>query len=102
MVMNVSGALAAYRQSANAGASQPSATSSVGETGFADTLKGFLSDTVQSIHKGEELAAAGATGKANLQEVVMAVNNAELMMQTVVGIRDKVVNAYQEVLRMPI
>ncbi|MEM6903398.1 MAG: flagellar hook-basal body complex protein FliE, partial [Pseudomonadota bacterium] len=34
-------------------------------------------------------------------DVVMAVNNAEITLQSVVSIRDRVISAYQEILRMP-
>ena len=40
---------------------------------------------------------AGATGKADLASVVTAVENAGLMLQTVVSIRDKVISAYQSI-----
>ena len=41
-------------------------------------------------------------GKANMTDVVTAVSSAELTVQTVTAVRDKVVAAYQEVLRMQI
>ena len=41
-------------------------------------------------------------GTADIQEVVMAVSNAEVALQTVVAVRDKVVSAYQDILQMPI
>ena len=47
-------------------------------------------------------AVAAVEGKANVAEVVTAVANAELALQTVVAVRDQVVQAYQEILRMPI
>ncbi len=42
------------------------------------------------------------SGKADVRDVVAAVNNAELTLQTVVAVRDKVVSAYNEILHMPI
>jgi flagellar hook-basal body complex protein FliE len=42
------------------------------------------------------------TGEADLRDVVAAVNNAEVTLQTVMAIRDKVVDAYTQILRMPI
>ena len=42
-----------------------------------------------------------AVGKADLNDVVQAVTNAEVTLQTVTAVRDKVLNAYQEILRMP-
>ncbi len=40
-------------------------------------------------------------GGANLQEVVEAVNAAEITLQTVVAVRDRIITAYQEIIRMP-
>jgi flagellar hook-basal body complex protein FliE len=42
------------------------------------------------------------TGKADLNDVIVAVNDAEMTLQTVVGLRDRMIQAYQEILRMPI
>ena len=41
-------------------------------------------------------------GEADVTDVVMAVTNAETTLQTVVAVRDRVMAAYQEILRMPI
>ena len=42
------------------------------------------------------------TGKANIVDVVNSVNSAELTLDTVVAVRDKVVQAYQSIMNMPI
>jgi flagellar hook-basal body complex protein FliE len=50
-------------------------------------------------------AQGGASGddkKSDLLDVASAINNAEMTLQSVVSIRDKVISAYQEVIRMPI
>lgn len=103
MVMNVTDALAAYRQTMGGAVSGAKAKTldTVGSN-FEDTLKSFVGDAIHSLKDGEQAAAAGASGKANLQEVVLALNNAELMMQSIVAIRDKLVNAYQEIIRTAI
>ena len=50
-----------------------------------------------------EVKAAGLVqGKGDLVDVVTAVNSAEMTLETVVAIRDKVIAAYQDILRMPI
>jgi flagellar hook-basal body complex protein FliE len=41
-------------------------------------------------------------GGGNLTEVVTAVSRAELALQSTVAIRDRVVQAYQDIMRMPI
>lgn len=100
MVMNVSNALSAYRQATTGGASKGMAAASDSSVGsFSDTLKDFIGDAVSSVRKGEEVAAQGAMGKADMQEVILAVSNAEMMMSTITSIRDKVITAYQEVIR---
>jgi len=54
------------------------------------------------MHQGEHAASQQVQGKANLVEVVQSVNAAELTLDTVVAVRDKVVAAYQSIMNMPI
>ena len=98
MVMNIADALAAYRQGGNASgnASGDTAEATGGES-FSSTLKGFLQDGVKALQDGEKAAVGGATGKVGIAGVVTALDNAELMLQTVVAIRDKVIAAYQDI-----
>ena len=106
MVVPVSGALSAYKQAGNIASSSGQATAqtkpSASGDAFSNILSDFLGDAVQSVRHGEEMAALGAVGKADLQEVILAVSDAEVMMQTVTSIRDKVISAYQEVIRSAI
>lgn len=96
MVMNVANALAAYRQNGDNASAASAAGSSDGES-FSDTLKGFVGDAVQSVKQGEAAATSAAAGKASIANVVTAINSAELMLETVVAIRDKVIAAYQDI-----
>lgn len=101
MVMNISDALAAYKQSGgDAGAAKATETS--GGPSFADALKDFAGNAVNAMKEGEKAAVAGASGKADLTSVVTAITNAEMMLQTVVTIRDKVIAAYQDITRTAI
>ena len=50
----------------------------------------------------EQAPAAAAAGKADINSVVVAVAEAELTLISVVAIRDKVLQAYQQIMRMPI
>ncbi len=47
-------------------------------------------------------AQAVAAGKANMVDVVTAVAETETAFQTLVSVRDKVIAAYEDVLKMPI
>jgi len=69
---------------------------------FADLVKSIGEDALAAGNKADQMSMAAVEGKANVAEVVTAVANAELALQTVVAVRDQVVQAYQEILRMPI
>jgi flagellar hook-basal body complex protein FliE len=96
-------AAAAYQSIANmAGASAPAASSAAPGAGFSDFLSGAIKDSIGTIAQGEQAATTQVTGKANIVDVVNSVNAAELTLDTVVAVRDKVVQAYQSIMNMPI
>ena len=64
-------------------------------SGLADSFADIL-------RQGEETAKAGLIGKADAHSVVEALAASELAIETAVAVRDKVVEAYQEILRMPV
>ena len=70
--------------------------------GFADLLKQAATDLSQTTRTAEKMSVAGVSRQAELVDVVAAVTNAEMTLETVVAVRDKVINAYQEVMRMSI
>jgi flagellar hook-basal body complex protein FliE len=69
---------------------------------FASVLKDAAKVAIGDAKQAEQASAAAIAGKADIRDVVAAVNNAELTLETVVAVRDKVINAYNEILRMPI
>jgi flagellar hook-basal body complex protein FliE len=96
-------AAAAYQSiAAMGGASSSGAAASAAAPGFSDFLSGAIKDSVNTISQGEQAATAQAAGKANIVDVVNSVNAAELTLDTVVAVRDKVVQAYQSIMNMPI
>ena len=76
-------------------AAQPPAAS------FGALLERVLTEAVDAGRTSEAQATQAVAGGANLQEVVEAVNAAEITLQTVVAVRDRMISAYQEILRMP-
>ena len=70
--------------------------------GFGQALTNALQNVVDAGHRADLQATAGVAGSGNLTEIVAAVNKAELALQTTTAIRDRVVQAYQDVMRMPI
>ena len=69
---------------------------------FGDVLARALEGAVQAGHQADAQSAAAIAGGGNITEVVTAVSKAELALQTTVAIRDRVVQAYQDIMRMPI
>ena len=87
----------AYSQAINVAQPVPAGPRNAGDA-FA-TVAGDFFETMRA---GEEQVAAGLAGRADAQAVVQALAQTELAVQTAVAVRDKVVEAYQEILRMPV
>lgn len=69
---------------------------------FSDFLENKARESVETMKGAEKMSARAVTGEADLTEVVQAVTDAELTLQTVVAVRDRMISAYQEIMRMPI
>ena len=70
--------------------------------GFGDQLAQVLGQATRDISAFDQKATAYAAGKADLVEVVQVIQDAEAALEIVVALRDKVVQAYEEVMRMTI
>ncbi|MGR3541870.1 MAG: flagellar hook-basal body complex protein FliE [Hasllibacter sp.] len=72
---------------------QPGAEAAAGRAAadFADVLR-----------QGEQAALSAMTGEADPQAMVEALARTQLAVESVAAVRDKVVEAYQEILRMPV
>jgi flagellar hook-basal body complex protein FliE len=69
---------------------------------FGELLKGMVGDVAEATRKSETVAAEALAHKAGVVDVVTEVSNAEMVVNTVVAVRDKVIQAYQDIMRMPI
>lgn len=69
---------------------------------FTDLLGSSLEASRDAAYQGEVLSSKSIANGAELHELVTAVSNAELTLNTVVAVRDKVINAYQDIIKMPI
>jgi len=85
----------------NGGDGADKATGDPAQT-FAALVSQAVGDTAGAVRQSEQVTLGSVTGKADLTDVVTAVNNAEMALDTVVSVRDKIISAYQEILRMPI
>lgn len=70
--------------------------------GFGDLVKSAMTDAIASSKTAEKQMAAQVAGKAELVDVVTAISAAEASLETVMAVRDQVIAAYQEIMRMPI
>ena len=94
---------AAYQAAATLSSGGTAAAGAASADGsFANFLSGALHNAVQTVQSGEQLAAKQVAGQADIVDVVNAVNSAELTLDTVVAVRDKVIAAYQSIMQMPI
>lgn len=103
MSTRLTDAISAYKTAANPFASADKAAGAE-ETGtdFASVLKDAAKVAVGDAKAAEKASMSAIAGKADIREVVAAVANAEMTLETVVNVRDKVITAYNEILRMPI
>lgn len=69
---------------------------------FGDMVKSAMTDAVQSSKAAEGQIAKQVAGKADLIDVVTSISSAEASLETVMAVRDQVISAYQEIMRMPI
>ena len=69
---------------------------------FGDMLRAAAQQSAESVRQGDEVATAGLIGDASVQQVVEATMDMESTVRVSVAVRDKIVEAYQEIMRMPI
>jgi flagellar hook-basal body complex protein FliE len=73
-----------------------------GGESFGNLLKDALSSVAEAGKTADAQTVAAAQGKGNLVDVVTAVTESDVALQTLVSVRDKVISAYEEIMRMPI
>lgn len=83
------------------GLGQAATPSSAGSaTGFADELGKALQAVDRVQLEADDQAAKLALGGGNLHETALALETADVAMRTAVKVRNKLVDAYQEIMRM--
>ncbi|HWL30671.1 MAG TPA: flagellar hook-basal body complex protein FliE [Xanthobacteraceae bacterium] len=73
-----------------------------GGPSFGALLKDAIGSVEQSSRTSDAQSVAMAAGKANIVDVVTAVSETEAAIDTLVAVRDKVIAAYEEIMKMPI
>ena len=86
---------------AAAGITKAAGESSSGPN-FGELVKEAIGSLTQAARASDAQSQAMAAGKANIVDVVTAVAETEVAIDTLVSVRDKVVQAYEEIMKMPI
>ncbi len=101
-IQNIGQAINAYTSAAKStGSPFDTNNSTAGGTDFGALVKGAIQEAVLIGERSEQLSIAGINDKADLTEVITAVAEAEVTLETVVRVRDKVIESYREIMRMP-
>ena len=82
--------------------SVPVAKGPEGGASFADMIRGFAKESLSATRSGEASSIGAVSKSTSVVDVVTAVTNAEIALETAVAVRDRVIAAYQEIIRMPI
>lgn len=96
--------MAARAYSAVQGGSAPTGASptAAGGSDFSSMLRNVMGEMTQTSHAAEAQMAQAVRGQGSMIDVVTAVSSAEASLETVMAVRDQVIQAYQEIMRMPI
>jgi len=100
MAIDPLSAARAYQQAARA--TQSSGASAGGDVDFGSLVQEAIRQAGASAQTAEHSALSVAAGQSDIVNVVTAISAAETQLQTVIAVRDQVISAYQEILRMPI
>ncbi len=103
--LNAAGAYAAIARLTSAAAplgQVAGATEAKNGSSFGSVLKEALGAVEQMGKKSDAQAVAAANGKANMVDVVTAVSQTEVAIDAVVAVRDKIIAAYEDIMKMPI
>lgn len=87
-------ATGAYQAAASLGDASPS--------GFGAALNRAIGGAIASGEQADKASAAAIAGTGSVTQVVTALSRAELALQTTTALRDRMVQAYQDIMRMPI
>jgi flagellar hook-basal body complex protein FliE len=69
---------------------------------FGAVLKDALGSVMQAGRKSDAQTVAMASGKANVMDVVTAVAETDVAVSTLVSVRDRVIQSYEDIMKMPI
>jgi flagellar hook-basal body complex protein FliE len=77
-------------------------TSETGGLSFGAMLKDAIGSVMDSGRKSDAQTLAMASGKSNVMDVVTAVAETDVAVSTLVSVRDRVIQSYEDIMKMPI
>jgi flagellar hook-basal body complex protein FliE len=105
-MQTAAGAAKAYASLAKLGDPTAGATKALGDVAgkgnFGDMVKDAMAQVVQTARHSDAQTQSMAAGKANVVDVVTAVAESEVAVDALVAVRDRVIAAYEEIMKMPI
>lgn len=69
---------------------------------FSNLVGDALGNAVSSIKQGEIVSTKALVDEVSLDELAVTIANAEMTLRTVVAVRDRIISAYQDIIKMPI
>ena len=69
---------------------------------FSALLKDAVGSVLESGKKSDVQTMAMTSGKANVMDVVTAVAETDVAVSTLVSVRDRVIQSYEDIMKMPI
>lgn len=88
-------------QAQRTGVITPEQTGAAGPD-FWQLVDNNITDTINANRQGEAVGVAALNNKVSAADLSVAINNAELTLRTITAIRDRVISAYQDIIKMPI
>jgi flagellar hook-basal body complex protein FliE len=106
MSISINSAISAYNNAAsitkNLGGASAEKSEVSGQNIFAGLVSNPISNSIGNLRKAESSAIGNLANQADITDVVTAVTKAESTLKTVIAVRDRLVNAWQELEKMPI
>ena len=90
------------RLTANPAQAAAASTDSKSATSFTSMLKEAVGSVNELGQKSDTQTRAMVNGKSNMVDVVTAVSETEVAIDAVVAVRDKIIAAYEDIMKMPI
>ena len=107
-----SAAAAAYRdatrvaekivEETGSGTASPASVDAPMKPSFSELMSNSLDESRDSGYKSEMLSTKAIAKEADMHDMIAAVSNAELTLNAVVAVRDRVIGAYNDIIKMPI